>query len=208
MENNNEGQGKVFENRFLEVFTKAAPQVSVATYSSIVIGLCILTYYWQVVDQLWLAASIFIGATLSWTFFEYLFHRYVNHLDHFFPESTFAQKLSYTLHGIHHEYPRDKERLIMPPLPGILISAILFFSFYGVMGQYAIIYFPGFLTGYLIYVAIHYGTHKFRPPKTLKFLWRHHALHHYKYPNHAFGVSTTVWDHVFRTMPPKNHGRN
>jgi len=207
MEIKNEGQGQVFDNKVLEVFTRAAPPVSAITYVSVVFIFSYLAYRFQVVDSFIAAAFIFGGATLSWTFFEYLFHRYINHLDHFFPESKFAQKLSYTLHGIHHEYPRDKERLIMPPLPGILIIGILFGTFYAIMGPYAYIYLPGFVTGYLIYVVIHYGTHKFKPPKTLKFLWRHHALHHYKYPERAFGVSTTLWDHVFRTMPPKNHGR-
>ncbi|MDZ7659917.1 sterol desaturase family protein [Fodinibius sp.] len=33
--------------------------------------------------------------------------------------------------------------------------------------------------------------------------YRHHTLHHYKYPDKAFGVSTTLWDRVFGTMPPE-----
>jgi len=208
MDIKNEGQGQVFDNKFLEIFTKAAPTVSAFTYSFIVLSTGFLAYQWQVADSFWEALAIFIVATLSWTVFEYFFHRYVNHLDHFFPESKLANRIAYTLHGIHHEYPRDKERLIMPPMPGILIASVLFGIFYLLMDNYALIYLSGFITGYLMYVAIHYGTHKFRPPKPLKFLWRHHALHHYKYPDKAFGVSTTFWDHVFRTMPPKNHGRN
>lgn len=44
-------------------------------------------------------------------FFEYLMHRFVFH---FLAESERARKFIYVLHGNHHEYPRDKERLFMP----------------------------------------------------------------------------------------------
>jgi len=28
-----------------------------------------------------------------------------------------------------------------------------------------------------------------------------HAIHHYKYPEKAFGVSSPLWDFVFGTLP-------
>jgi sterol desaturase/sphingolipid hydroxylase (fatty acid hydroxylase superfamily) len=34
----------------------------------------------------------------------------------------------------------------------------------------------------------------------MKPLWRNHHLHHYKDEGKGFGVSTTLWDRVFRTM--------
>lgn len=208
MEIKDQGQGRIFESRALELLSKAAPPVSVVTYTSIIIASGYLGYRYQVVESLPAAIGIFIGAIFFWTFFEYFFHRYVNHIDHFYPESDFAQKLSYTLHGIHHEYPRDQERIIMPPVPGLLMNVILFAIFYLVLGSSAFIFHSGFITGYMIYVAIHYGTHKMRPPKLLKPLWRHHALHHYKYQETGFGVSTTLWDRIFGTMPPADHGRS
>mgnify|MGYP005839409645 CR=1 FL=1 len=207
MEIKNRGSGKIFENPVLEFFTKSVPQVSVAIYATIIISFCILAYQTKVVEQGWVAASIFVSAVLSWTFFEYLLHRYPFHLDVYFPESKVAGKIAYTLHGIHHEYPRDRSRVIMPPIPGVLIASGFFGLFYLVMGSYAYIFLPGFLTGYLLYAFIHYGTHKFTPPKLLKPLWRHHALHHYKYPDKAFGISTQFWDRIFGTMPPAKTSR-
>ena len=147
--------------------------------------------------------SWLVGAFFFWTLFEYLFHRFINHLDSFFPESEAIRKFDYAIHGIHHEFPRDTDRLIMPPVPGTIIISILFVLFWLPLRDYIFIFMPGFLLGYLTYAFIHYATHAYKPPKAkwLKVLWKHHAIHHYKHPDKAFGVSTPIWDYVFRTMP-------
>ena len=109
------------------------------------------------------------------------------------------------MHGNHHEYPRDKERLFMPPVPSIIIASALFGIFYFIgylMGfrAFAFTFFPGFILGYLLYGSMHYAIHAWSPPfKWMKGLWRNHHLHHYKNEEHGFGVSSTLWDHVFGT---------
>lgn len=200
-----EGQGTIFENTFLEPLTKAPPQVSATIYILTVIILLIIGYNMNVVDTFWAGALIFVGAILFWTFFEYFAHRYLFHIDEYFPQSKIARRVGYTLHGIHHEFPRDEERLIMPPVPGLMIIAILYGVFLLILGQYTYLFMPGFLTGYLLYTRIHYKTHTPPIPSYLKSQYRHHSLHHYKYPEKAFGISTTLWDRVFRTMPPDDH---
>jgi sterol desaturase/sphingolipid hydroxylase (fatty acid hydroxylase superfamily) len=48
---------------------------------------------------------------------------------------------------------------------------------------------------------MHYAIHAWNPPfKWMKPLWRNHHLHHYKKNELGFGVSSTLWDHVFGTM--------
>lgn len=200
----NDGQGSVFENSFLEPFTKAPPYISATIYTLTVIILLVIAYQMQVVDSLWNGALIFFGAILFWTLFEYFAHRYFFHIDEYFPESELASKLAYTFHGIHHEYPRDKERIIMPPVPGLMIVGILYVVFLFLLGDYAYIFMPGFVTGYLLYTRIHYLTHTPPVPSYLKEQYRHHSLHHYKYPEKAFGISTKLWDRVFGTMPPED----
>ncbi|MGF1669998.1 MAG: sterol desaturase family protein [Balneolaceae bacterium] len=195
-------QGRIFTNSFLEKLTKAPPSVSVTIYISIVVILLYTGYFRQSVPSVWTGAAIYFGAIFFWTFFEYFFHKYINHLDEYFTESKIAHSIAYSIHGIHHEYPRDKERLIMPPVPGLLILSILFGIFWAVMGEYLFIFMPGFMTGYLLYTFVHFSVHKTPVPSYLKVQYRHHAVHHYKYPNKAFGVSTTLWDRVFGTMPP------
>jgi len=197
-------QGRIFENPILEYFTKAPPIVSVVVYLSICLSLLIIGYQKEVVSSVWKACIIFAGAVFFWTFFEYFFHKYINHLDEYFPESKIAKSIAYSIHGIHHEYPRDKDRLIMPPVPGLIILTVLFTMFQLIMGPYLYIFMPGFMTGYLVYTFVHYSIHKTPVPSYLTVQYRHHAIHHYKYPNKAFGVSTTVWDRVFGTMPPED----
>lgn len=69
------------------------------------------------------------------------------------------------------------------------------------MRHTAFIFFPGFLFGYLLYGSIHYAIHAWNPPfKWMKPHWRNHHLHHYKNEHMGYGVSSTLWDHVFGTM--------
>lgn len=199
----NQGQGRIFKNPFLESMTKTSPPVSATIYIILLLGLLYFGYLYQVVDTFAVGIAIFFGAMVFWTFFEYFFHRYINHLDEHFPNSEWAERIAFVLHGIHHEYPRDRERLIMPPIPGLLIVAMLIFSYWILLGDVMFIFMPGFMTGYLLYTYVHIRVHKPNVPSFLKIQYRHHALHHYKYPEKAFGVSTTLWDRVFRTMPPE-----
>ncbi len=72
---------------------------------------------------------------------------------------------------------------------------------YLIFGKIVFAFFPGFILGYLIYGSMHYAIHAWNPPfKWMKGLWRNHHLHHYKNDERGFGVSSTLWDHVFGTM--------
>jgi sterol desaturase/sphingolipid hydroxylase (fatty acid hydroxylase superfamily) len=152
-------------------------------------------------------AGLFLIAMFSWTLFEYAAHRYLFHLR---AKSEFGQRIIYIFHGNHHEYPRDRSRLFMPPLPSILLAGTVFLIIWCLSflvsgtGNYGFIYFPGFIIGYLGYVSIHYAIHAFPPPRGMKALWRNHHLHHYKFPERGFGVSNTLWDHIFHTVPEKD----
>jgi sterol desaturase/sphingolipid hydroxylase (fatty acid hydroxylase superfamily) len=164
-----------------------------------------MLYYSNVVRGIKMlpATLIFLGGMFVWSFFEYVLHRFVFH---FFAESDRAKRIVYVLHGNHHEYPRDKERLFMPPVPSLIISSAFFalffglFSIFGAAG-FAFAFFPGFVLGYLMYGTMHYAIHAWNPPfKWMKPLWRNHHLHHYKDTEQGFGVSSTLWDLVFGTM--------
>src|SRR5690349_14464345 len=86
----------------------------------------------------------FIGGMFFWTFFEYLAHRF---LFHWTAESERARKIVYVLHGNHHHYPRDRERLFMPPVPSLILASIIFSLMYLLMQGNALMFFPGFLFG-------------------------------------------------------------
>ena len=133
-----------------------------------------------------------------WTLFEYIAHRYAFHLS---PKGERTKKFVYIMHGNHHHFPRDRQRLFMPPLPSLILASVLFGIQYLILRDNVYVFFPGFILGYLLYASIHYAIHAWNPPfKWMKPLWRNHHLHHYKDEEKGFGVSSTIWDHIFGTM--------
>lgn len=195
----NKGQGRLFQSDYIEMMTKTHPAVIYSIYFPVI---AFLLYYGYTYHGLSAGreALLFLSGVLFWSFFEYIMHRFVFH---FASENPRMRNIIYTMHGVHHEYPRDRERLFMPPLPSIVLATIVFSLQYLVMGWNALGFFPGFMFGYLLYGSMHYAIHAFTPPSFLKALWRNHHLHHYKYPEKGFGVSSVLWDHVFGTVPPK-----
>jgi sterol desaturase/sphingolipid hydroxylase (fatty acid hydroxylase superfamily) len=193
----NKGQARLFQNAALEFLTKTHPLVIWGIYLPVVLGFPYYTYANFELNGLRIAL-LFITGMFSWTLFEYIMHRWVFHM---IAESERAQRIIYVMHGNHHHYPRDKERLFMPPVPSIILASAIFVLLYLAMGQNAFAFFPGFLLGYLMYGTMHFAIHAWNPPfKWMKPLWRNHHLHHYKDEHKGFGVSTTVWDRIFGTM--------
>ena len=197
------GQAEIFKNPFLESLTKTNPVQNVIVYG-LVIGALIVLALMKIGLSPLSFVLLFVGGILFWTFAEYMLHRF---LFHWITESKLVQRFHFIMHGSHHQFPRDEERLLMPPVPGLILAGVLFAFFYIIFwilgqSQMAFGFFPGFFLGYLMYSFVHRATHIMRPPKRFKHLWRHHSLHHYKYPDKAFGVSNTFWDRVFGTMPP------
>ena len=198
------GQAQIFKNPFLESLTKTNLPANIIVFGSTVLTLSYIALY--VINLPFITfISLFVFAIFSWTFAEYMLHRY---LFHWVSENKYIQRFHFIMHGNHHLYPKDTQRILMPPVPGLIMGSILFGAFYilfTIIGlpQFTWAFFPGFFLGYLMYSFFHYATHMVRAPKRFERIWNHHLLHHYKYPNHAFGVSNTFWDRVFGTMPPK-----
>lgn len=198
----NKGQAQIFKNKYLEYLTKTHPLVIWGMYIPI---LGFIMYYGNAHFGMSLLkiSLIFLAGVFFWTFFEYMIHRFIFH---FVAESKMALRIVYVIHGNHHEYPRDKQRLFMPPVPSIIIASVIFSVLYFIgylfgVSHYVFAFFPGFIIGYLIYGSMHYAIHAWNPPfKWMKPLWRNHHLHHYKKTELGFGVSSTLWDHVFGTM--------
>ena len=198
----NKGQARLFKNQYLEFLTKTHPLVIWGMYIPILLFMLYVSRLRLLISGVHIGL-IFLAGMLFWSLFEYVIHRFVFH---FFAERDRAKKMVYLIHGNHHEYPRDKGRLFMPAVPSLLISSSLFLLMFFVAtlfnsGTYVFAFFPGFVFGYLIYGSMHYAIHAWNPPfKWMKALWRNHHLHHYKNEELGFGVSSTLWDHVFGTM--------
>jgi len=195
---NNKGTKTLFDNPVIERLSRthiSIPLILFTLYSS---GLL----YWSLANTaLGVATTVglFFTGLLTFTLVEYLAHRYIFHMGTY---TALRKKLQYAFHGVHHDYPKDKDRLAMPPIMSLTIATALLFLFRLVMGDFTFGFLPGFLMGYAGYLFVHYIVHAYQPPKNIfKKLWVHHGIHHYKNPERAFGVSSPLWDYIFRTMP-------
>lgn len=189
----------MFENKLLNRLTQthiATPIIIFLVYAT---GLLIYTVLRTDVTPPAII-GLFLAGTLVFTFMEYAVHRWVYHPPH--DASDKYKEATYNMHGFHHDYPKDKKRLAMPPVLAVLISTVLLFFFEMVLAQYAFAYLAGFVVGYAMYLVVHYTVHMYPPPKNaLKVLWVNHSIHHYSENEILFGVSQPLWDHVFGTVP-------
>ncbi len=143
--------------------------------------------------------SLFIVGAFFFTLVEYLVHRYFYHME---PSTPRKARLQYVFHGIHHDHPRDKKRLALPPLMSLLVAAMFVGLFRLILGESGFAFGGGFMAGYATYLLVHYAIHVYNPPKNiLGTIWKHHNIHHFVGDTGAFGVSSPLWDHVFGTMP-------
>lgn len=194
------GTRALFKNPLLEKLTRTHIAAPLIIFTLISGGLMIYGFQNDLITAV-NTPLLFIGGLLAFTLIEYVMHRFVFHLQ---PKNEKQEKFAYTVHGVHHDYPKDKDRLAMPPPLSVILATLFFFLFEWVMGDLVFAFLPGFLMGYALYLWVHYMVHAFKPPKNfLKIFWVHHGIHHYKDPENAFGVSSPFWDVVFGTMPRK-----
>ncbi|MBZ9728307.1 sterol desaturase family protein [Salegentibacter sp. JZCK2] len=194
------GSPKLFDNPILEMLTRTHISLPLIIFGLIAV---VLVYY-GIIEKGFEAPMmvyLFVAGLFFFTFVEYIMHRYLYHIP---ATSERKKKISYTMHGVHHDYPKDKSRLAMPPVLSLVIATVLFIIYRAVLGDYVFGFLAGFLIGYAAYLAVHYSVHAFKVPNNfLKTLWHHHSIHHYRESDRAFGVSSPLWDHIFRTMPRK-----
>ncbi len=197
----NKGSKKLFNNPVLEALSRTHIAVPLTVFFSYSAGLL----YWSVTHTS-LSAGMTVGmfflGMLVFTWVEYNIHRYIFHLA---PTTPKRAQFQYTMHGVHHEFPKDKTRLAMPPLLSITLATMLLLVFRLILGDFTFSFLPGFLVGYAMYLSVHYMVHAYQPPKNfLKVLWVNHAVHHYKDGEMVFGVSSPLWDYIYGTMGEKN----
>lgn len=189
---------RLFKNNLLESLTHVHPIVPLLFWSPVVVFLL-----WRalVVHQLPVSsvAALILPGLLIWTLTEYLLHRFVFH----FPATSTAGKwLVYLFHGVHHDVPNDKTRLVMPPAGAVIVMAFLWtlFSLF-IPAPWAEPFCAFFIVGYLVYDYTHYATHHFRMRHPLlDALKRHHMQHHFSRDKVKYGVSSPLWDWVFGTL--------
>jgi dihydroceramide fatty acyl 2-hydroxylase len=190
---------RMFENPLLERLSRVHPVVPPLIYLPVV---AILLAQAVGHEQLGVAsvAGGFLGGLAFWSLAEYLLHRFVFH---FQPDTRWGRRLHFIIHGVHHDYPHDPMRLVMPPSVSVPLAILVFGLFRVVLGPvWSLPFFAGFLIGYLIYDLTHYHIHHHRSDNRLSLaVRRYHYRHHFQQSDRGYGVTTPVWDRVFRTVP-------
>ena len=194
----NQGSKQLFKNSVLERLSKTHISLPLIIFSGISAWLMVRGLQATDLAPLVIAGSFIVGF-LFFTWVEYMSHRFIYHME---PTAKWKEEIQYKFHGVHHDYPKDKSRLALPPLVSVVLAGMLFLGLRFIMGDYVFGFLPGLLMGYASYLGVHYTIHAFRPPKNLfKVLWVHHGIHHYKQNDKAFGVSSPLWDYIYGTMP-------
>lgn len=191
---------RMFDSDFLEKFSRIHPATPFVVWGPVVV---FAVYRSAARGDLRgpAIAGVFFAGLVAWTLAEYVLHRYVFH---WYKDTPFGRRTHFLLHGVHHDFPNDKDRLVMPLLTSAPLAVIFYTLFYVVFGgaRLADPFFGGFALGYLFYDGTHYAVHHFKQTSRVgKFLKRHHMLHHHADHDGGFGVSSPLWDFVFRTMP-------
>jgi sterol desaturase/sphingolipid hydroxylase (fatty acid hydroxylase superfamily) len=193
---------RLFENELLERLSHVHPIVPLLLWAPVAAWLLwrgIAVYDIPVTTIIALVAAAFV----AWSLTEYSLHRF---MFHFPAKSELGKRFVFLFHGNHHDDPKDKTRLVFPPAGSIPIMIGLYLLFGLVVPQpWLQPFFGGFIIGYLIYDYIHYATHHFPMRNPLaKYLKHYHLKHHYAGEGGRFGVSSPVWDWVFRTDPARD----
>ena len=188
---------RMFKYGWMEVFSKVHFSVPLLIYVP-VIGYFLYQSFMDPMLAVWTVIALYAGGIFAWSVAEYFLHRYVFH---YHPSSDWGKRIHFIVHGVHHDYPNDSKRLVMPPSVSIPLAFLFYFGFESLMGAALTSpFFAGFVTGYLVYDMMHYAIHH----ANIKSKWfmeikAHHLKHHFKDPDNGFGVSTTFWDKIVGT---------
>jgi sterol desaturase/sphingolipid hydroxylase (fatty acid hydroxylase superfamily) len=192
------GTETLFAHPMLEKLTRWPIAIPITLFLLYASGLVVLNFIHSSVPFL-LSISLFFLGLITFGWVEYQVHR---HLFHIAPITFARRKFQFLLHGVHHSYPKDKDRLAMPAVLSITIATLLLFIVRLLIGDLAFAFLPGFFVGYAFYLLIHYIVHIHPAPKNIfRYLWINHAIHHYKNDKVMFGVTSPLWDYVHGTFP-------
>ncbi len=194
---NEEVTPRLFKSDFIEYFSKVSWYVPLIIYIPVIlISLYFSAFHYNL--SIVKIVILFILGIFLWSFVEYLLHRFVFHYK---PKTKIGAKLLFIFHGIHHSYPRDPKRLVMPPSVSIPLAFLFYFTFKTIIpNNLNLPFFAGFVLGYLIYDMIHFAIHHFGAKSKLFLkIKSHHMKHHYSDENSRYGVSSPFWDWVFKT---------
>lgn len=157
---------KMFDNEYLEPFSKC-PWYALPIFWAFPI----YKHVPHLGDNWCVELAIIFAGVHTFLLCEYLLHRFLFHGEFYWmqyvPKNRYFYYLHFNLHGIHHAFPMDRYRLVLPPVLGYFYFAVLFkWPFYYLVPEKILPAWEiGFLVGYLMYDLTHYFIHHSNPPE-------------------------------------------
>jgi len=192
---------RMFKSDFMEALSRVHPAVPLIIFVPVILYMIYLSIFNFNIESINIIGLVIFGIFI-WTITEYLLHRYIFHFE---MKSKIGARIHFIFHGVHHDYPSDSRRLVMPPSVSIPLAALFYFLFRFLIGDISVLpFFAGFLTGYLFYDMTHYAVHHFNMHSKFWLAIKHHHIkHHFQDPDKGYGVSSPMWDLIFGSTFPK-----
>src|SRR5713101_6727549 len=187
---------RMFKSDFVDFFSRVHPATPLVLYLPLIMASLYFALHQAQLSILSVVLWFGLGLAI-WTLLEYVIHRYAFHYE---PKTRIGKQFHFIAHGVHHDYPNDAKRLVMPPAVSIPLAVSFYALFFGTLGRFAPAVSAGFGFGYVCYDTIHYAIHHFSMKRGIwRWLKQYHLRHHYNDDEAGFGVSSPLWDYVFRT---------
>jgi dihydroceramide fatty acyl 2-hydroxylase len=140
---------------------------------------------------------LLFGGWLCWTFTEYMIHRFWTHTE----SGHSNEKSRFKSHLHHHTHPTEIsitgwQRFFFISIGAALIFVAVMFNNYFTLVT-------GFFIGFAWSFVSHWILHQRWSRKLFPRLHYYHICHHCKHADKCFGFSTTIWDRLLGTTPPK-----
>ena len=174
----------------------------------LIIGLSLLVaklkyyYLWQIVY-----GYLFFLGWFSWTFLEYMFHRFIWHSKSSNPNDKKVNKNDSQndtfSHLYHHQHPTEIR--MNNVTRSLLVAGSIVLDFISIWIYNCITILVGFVCGFTTYNLTHFFLHKKLVQKIFPKKVRYHIYHHCKYSDKCFGISVTWWDDLFGTAPTQKN---
>lgn len=132
----------------------------------------------------------------TWTFAEYLLHRFLGHDRRTWPNAFASEHTRHHSEGDYFALAWKKALLALVAVPLLTALASL-----GLGLGLGAVFGVSFVGMYVTYEVIHRRAHTHRGFGSYgRFLRRHHFHHHFGNPRSNHGVTSPLWDLVFRTQ--------
>ena len=143
-----------------------------------------------------------LAGLIEWSLVEYLNHRF---FFHWHPRSRRLRQALDTFHALHHREPYRLTVVVANPSISIPFAIVNLLLLGAVLDSWIMagLVNVGFGLGYLAYEYTHYAVHKALVRGEPWPRWAgYHLAHHFVDARTRFGVTNTLWDHVFFTFAP------